>query len=89
MDLSNMTDEELLQREPIARLIAWDSKSAGHAKTGEDWCALQAECKRRGLASSTTWTDFWPTSPRAKALRVSAGLKEPKSDDLQKTPTET
>ena len=77
MDANSMTDDELLQREPIARIQVWDAKSNDHTRAGDEWCALQAECKRRGLPSSTTWTDFWPTSPRAKALRVSAGLREP------------
>ena len=72
-----ISDEELLRREPIARLKAWDAKSDNRSWTADEWLALQTECKRRGLATSTTWTDFWPTSPRAKALRVTAGLREP------------
>ena len=79
MDISQMSDEALLQREPIARIQAWDAKS-DHARAGDEWCAMQAECKRRGLSSSTEWTDFWPTSPRAKAMRVAAGLREPKQE---------
>lgn len=79
MEPTKMTDAELLEREPIARIMAWDAKK-DHAAAGEKWCEFQSECKRRGLASSTTWPDFWPTSPRAKALRVAAGLREPKRE---------
>ena len=81
MDPNALSDDELLRREPIARIQAWDAKTDNHARAGADWCALQAECKRRELASSTTWPDFWPTSPRAKAMRVAAGLREPKASN--------
>ena len=80
MNLGELSDELLLKSEPIARIQAWDAKTNDHARAGAEWCALQAECRRRGLASSTTWTDFWPTSPRAKAMRIAAGLREPVED---------
>ena len=81
MDPSKLSDDELLEREPLARIRAWDGKRNDHAKAANEWGALQMECQRRGLASSTTWTDFWPRSPRAKALRAAAGMREP--DDLR------
>ena len=71
-----MTDEELLAAEPLARIRAWDAKSENYEwkYRADEWCKLQRECIDRGLQSSTSWTDFWPTSPRAKALREANGL---------------
>ncbi len=69
-----MTDAELLQAEPLARIRAWDAKDGNYARAADEWGALQAECARRGLQSSTSWVDFWPTSDMAKALRAAHGL---------------
>ena len=80
LDPNKLSGKELLAQEPIARIRAWDAKANDHARAGADWCALQAECNRRGLESSTAWTDFWPRSPRAKAMRIAAGLREPKQE---------
>lgn len=81
-----MTDEELLKREPIARILAWDMKTGNYSRAADDWFALHAECQSRGLQSSVTWPDFWPTSPRAKALRVEAGLRDPKTTEPSPKP---
>lgn len=73
-----MTDDELLAQEPLARIRAWDAKSNDYARAADEWGRLHDECRKRGLQSSTAWADFWPTSQRAKALRVAHGLREPK-----------
>ena len=77
MEAQNLSDDELLRREPIARIRAWDAKKGDYARAGAEWCSLQGECVRRGLASSTTWPDFWPRSPRAKEMRLALGMREP------------
>lgn len=71
-----MSDDELLAAEPIARIRAWDANSQNDewALRANEWMKLHRECLNRGLQSSTSWDDFWPTSPRAKALRQAHGL---------------
>jgi hypothetical protein len=77
MSVKQLIDEELLRLEPLARIDAWDAKKNFDAPA-KRWCELAAECERRGLTYSTSWADFWPTSPRAKQLRRENGRSEPK-----------
>lgn len=68
-----MTDAELMAEEPLARIRAWDAKN-GYSRAADEWIALHRECIARHLPVSTAWPDFWPTSPRAKAMRFAHGI---------------
>ena len=69
MNVLGLSDSDLLYHERMARIRAWDAKSGSFASSADAWHSLHAECRRRGLTPSTTETDFYPTSEKAKLDR--------------------